>query len=521
MVYNKKNLKISIWNINGYTCKVFNKFTDPDFIEKISQNDIFCLQETHCDLENCLNLPDFSRPVHLIRSKTKNGKRYGGLSVYIRNKIRKGVNFLEHSTNDFIWIKLEKSFFGFPDNIFICFIYDPPENSSFTKKLNYDILELVENDIVKYSEKGKIILAGDLNGRISSENDYISLDSDKHIPMFESYVCDSNLVPRKSQDNILNTRGRQILNLCISASLRILNGRTFGDLFGSYTCFQPLGSSVVDYFIASEEILPYFTYFQVNTFLPDLSDHCQISCMLKCNILDQEEVSELFPMPEKYIWDEKSITQFQDAVHSNSVKKLINDFNDKTYNPDMINTAADDLNKIFLTAANASLKQRKTRSFKHRKTKPKQNWQDKELIVLKKELFHKYNLMLRENHNPFIRGSFYKCLKSYRKIRRSKIRKFKQDILDKLDNLQENDPKSYWKLLDELKNKTNNNKEKPENNISPKEWKEYFENLNTIKYQNQELEEMKQKLNSVKKDTVLMNLIIQYILMKFLKQLNH
>ena len=110
--------------------------------------------------------------------------------------------------------------------------------------------------------------------------------------------------------------------------------------------------------------------------------------------------------------------------------------------------------------------------------------------------------MLKENHNPFIRGSFYKCLKSYRKIRRSKIRKFKQDILDKLDNLQENDPKSYWKLLDELKNKTNNNKEKPENNISPKEWKEYFENLNTIKYQNQELEEMKQKLNSVENDTV-------------------
>ena len=87
-------------------------------------------------------------------------------------------------------------------------------------------------------------------------------------------------------------------------------------------------------------------------------------------------------------------------------------------------------------------------------------------------------------------------------IRRSKIRKFKQDILDKLDNLQKNDPKSYWELLEELKNKTNNNIKKPENNISPKEWKEYFENLNTIQYQNQELEQMKQKLNSIEKDVI-------------------
>ena len=34
--------------------------------------------------------------------------------------------------------------------------------------------------------------------------------------------------------------------------------------------------------------------------------------------------------------------------------------------------------------------------------------------------------------------------------------------------------------------------------------------IRTIKYQNQEIEEMKQKLNSVEKDTVLMSLIIQY-----------
>ena len=47
--------------------------------------------------------------------------------MYVRNAIRPGVNFLEHSTNDYIWLKLCKSFFGFREEIFICFIYFPPK----------------------------------------------------------------------------------------------------------------------------------------------------------------------------------------------------------------------------------------------------------------------------------------------------------------------------------------------------------------------------------------------------------
>ena len=31
MNFCRKNLKISIWNINGYKCKGFNKFADQDF----------------------------------------------------------------------------------------------------------------------------------------------------------------------------------------------------------------------------------------------------------------------------------------------------------------------------------------------------------------------------------------------------------------------------------------------------------------------------------------------------------
>jgi endonuclease/exonuclease/phosphatase (EEP) superfamily protein YafD len=49
--------------------------------------------------------------------------------------------------------------------MYICFIYNPPEYSSYSRKLQDDILKVIEKDISKYSNDGKIILAGDLNAR--------------------------------------------------------------------------------------------------------------------------------------------------------------------------------------------------------------------------------------------------------------------------------------------------------------------------------------------------------------------
>ena len=96
-------------------------------------------------------------------------------------------------------------------------MYDPPENSTFSKKLDYNILELIESDVIKYSEKRKIFLVGDFNARTATENDFIQLDSDKHIPLYNNYVSDQNLLPSDNQDKILNTRVRQLLQLCISS----------------------------------------------------------------------------------------------------------------------------------------------------------------------------------------------------------------------------------------------------------------------------------------------------------------
>ena len=45
-------------------------------------------------------------------------------------------------------------------------MYNPPANSTYTQSLEDDIFDLIENDLAKYSEKGNILIMGDLNAMI-------------------------------------------------------------------------------------------------------------------------------------------------------------------------------------------------------------------------------------------------------------------------------------------------------------------------------------------------------------------
>ena len=96
-----------------------------------------------------------------------------------------------------------------------------------------------------------------------------------------------------------------------------------GDLTGSLFCFQPLGSSTVDYIITSEDLLSSIIYFQVNKLEPDLSDHCQLSCLSKCNFYESFNDSKKILMPDKFIWNDKSQLLFEAALNSHQRRSCI------------------------------------------------------------------------------------------------------------------------------------------------------------------------------------------------------
>lgn len=93
-------------------------------------------------------------------------------------------------------------------------------------------------------------------------------------------------------------------------------GRTLGDSMRQYTLFH-YSSSVIGHFVAPENLLSLISYFQAYKNLPDLSNHCQISCMVQSQIsLTVPSVAFEQSMPDKYNWYENSLCVIQEANSS-------------------------------------------------------------------------------------------------------------------------------------------------------------------------------------------------------------
>ena len=78
-------------------------------------------------------------------------------------------------------------------------------------------------------------------------------------------------------------------------------------------------------------------------------------------------------------------------------------------------------------------------------------WFNSDLYKMRKTLDIKKRLLAKHPSDHPVRGSFFKYRKMNSKSCKFQRRKYKADLIEKLDNLSESDPKAYWSLLDELK----------------------------------------------------------------------
>ena len=121
-----------------------------------------------------------------------------------------------------------------------------------------------------------------LNARTGKENDSITDESGKFIPGGD-IPPPPNLTERRNFDNshnIVNDHGKQLLDLCKTCDLRILNSRSKGDTLGKFTFHSINGISTVDYIIVSHVLFTSVQGFAVKQ--PNIfSDHSQIVCWIK------------------------------------------------------------------------------------------------------------------------------------------------------------------------------------------------------------------------------------------------
>ena len=183
-----------------------------------------------------------------------------------------------------------------------------------------------------------------------------------------------------------------------------------------------------------------------------------------------------------YIWEDRKIESFKAAFISDEVQAQISTFMNRDFNNDImeggvaIDSAVKDFNKILYTACSKSLRlSNKHRGQNgHKKNQPK-HWFDQDLAVQRREMIRKSELYSKYPNDPIVKGNFFRFRKMYSKCCKRKYREFKASIIDKLDQLHDNDPNMYWSLLRKLKEDCN--KSDPSEQITSGEWVNYFQNL--------------------------------------------
>jgi hypothetical protein len=166
-------------------------------------------------------------------------------------------------------------------------------------------------NIEHYSQLGDIVIQGDFNAYTNTVPDFvISNNTEFPRPIDNEYSIDS----RNNLDNKpTNKSGILLIDLCKESGIRILNGRTIGDLRGKCTCVTYNGCSVVDYTLVSCNLLHG---------IGNYSDFLKRHLHLRNRLLDQGyKKIRLIRSLKKFIF------RYQDlvAIYSVSAEKIIND----------------------------------------------------------------------------------------------------------------------------------------------------------------------------------------------------
>ena len=290
-----------------------------------------------------------------------------------------------------------------------------------------------------FQKKGKVIVQGDFNARTNVINDTIVRDKFDTIFMRN----DSGDIPnRNSEDKVpADHRGKELLELCKSLELVILNGRKIGDLFGKFTSLQWNGNSVVDYVLASQSIYSSITYFKIGDFIPWLSDHCATRFKLLSCMVPQAKNENPGEKLESLFWDAESPEKFTSILreHEQEISEMLNAPNANVLNK------FQNLIKSIVEEGN----------FK-RRSKKKSNdapWFDNDCKKAKEEILIAGKNIKVTPTDPSLRKILTEKKKEFRKLTRQKKRCHEKMIFDNMlqfDRLKES--KKFWISLRKLNN---------------------------------------------------------------------
>ena len=420
---------------NNFGCKI------PD-LEKILINDINILTETwSCTHDK--NIPNFltiELPPNKL-DKRKTGRSSGGTLIYYKQYLQNQIKIIKSHKN-YLWLEIDKCvFYNRTNNLRICTLYIPPQESKYYTD---EIFEELVDDIIDFSPGNEdVMIIGDFNARTNCLPDHIPAAN--HTDGVNSVIPNlGHFLKRSNCDTgYPNKHGRNLINLCRSTNLRILNGRKFGDTIGNLTCISHNGASCIDYALASNSLFDKISLFYVSE-QSSLSDHSKITAHLQNKkIINYAEANyDWTQLKNRFVWDEESPANFRNTLNSEKIKLKINNLKDQfkaDCNPDLISS---ELTSIFHSAANASLKHKPSKHKQFKGSPMKKKWFDSDCSNLKRELNSFSKQKHKEPFNELARIKYRDKLKQYKYPLHVKRQNFWNRQITKLQYSLYND--NFW-----------------------------------------------------------------------------
>jgi len=106
----------------------------------------------------------------------------GGVAIYLKYSIAKGITVVKNRFDTIIWLKLHKSYFKLDYDIYIAGVYMWVENSPAYNVINEDLFDIIQCDVSYYQMLGQVLLTCDWNARVGNgdRRDYIECDRTVH-----------------------------------------------------------------------------------------------------------------------------------------------------------------------------------------------------------------------------------------------------------------------------------------------------------------------------------------------------
>ena len=161
-------------NIGALNCQgLRDKIDYPEVADLISTCDIFGVSESWLgeNDKNCINVDNYTfYPLNRKKKKGEKGRPRGGIGIFVKNELQDVVKIrYDLSDENIIWCKINKTGFGYRDDVYIGFVYFPPESCSKKNENHFKKLEEITSRI----NSEHIITIGDYNARTKNLDDVL------------------------------------------------------------------------------------------------------------------------------------------------------------------------------------------------------------------------------------------------------------------------------------------------------------------------------------------------------------